>query len=313
MPLAIPVLVLVALAACLLFLTLGARGDWSFVLTLRGGRLAAMVIVAHAVAVSTVVFQTIAGNRILTPSIMGFDALYALIQTVLVFLAGAAFAATLDPRVLFVGEVAALVVFAGLLYGTLLSAGARDLHRLLLVGIILGVLFRSLAGLLQRLIDPNEFVVLQDRLYASFGAVPPGLLAVSAAIVLAASLAVWRLRRVLDVLALGRERSIALGVDHRRLVFLVLALVAVLVSVSTALVGPVTFFGLLVAALATSLVGGRSHALLLPAASLVAIVCIVGGQTILERLLGFDGALGMVVEFVGGLVFLALLLRKGIA
>ena len=101
---------LLALLACALFLTLGARGSWSFVLAYRGQKLAALVIVAVAIAVSSVLFQTVSENRILTPALMGFDALYALLQTVLVFTLGSAAVGAIEPRLLFLGEVGAMPV-----------------------------------------------------------------------------------------------------------------------------------------------------------------------------------------------------------
>jgi iron complex transport system permease protein len=79
--------------------------------------------------------------------------------------------------------------------------------------------------------------------------------------------------------------------------------------VSTALVGPVTFFGLLVANLAYQIAGTHKHRYILPVASLLAVICIVGGQLVLERIFAFDTALSIVIEFVGGIVFLALLIR----
>jgi len=162
---------------------------------------------------------------------------------------------------------------------------------------------------MQRIIDPNEFVVLQDRLFANFNSVDGNLLTVSSAAVAAVSVIGWRLMHTYDVLALGRETAVNLGVDHNRVTSVVLMLVAVLVSVSTALVGPVTFFGLLVANLAYQIAGTHKHRFILPVASLLAIICIVGGQLVLERIFAFDTALSIVVEFVGGIVFLALLIR----
>ncbi|WAP71203.1 iron chelate uptake ABC transporter family permease subunit [Jiella pelagia] len=305
-------LAVLALFSCALFMTLGARGNWSFVLPFRAPKLAAMIVVGHAIALSTVVFQTLSGNRILTPSIMGFDALYALIQTLMVVVAGTAFVTATEPMALFFAQTAVMILFALGLYGSLIGRGARDLLRLLLVGVVLGVLFRSLAGFLQRLIDPNAFVVLQDRLYASFNGIETELLAIAFVAIGLVTLAFWRLLPQLDVLALGRDTAISLGVDPARLTQVSLGLVAVLVSVSTALVGPVTFFGLLVASLAVALVGSRRHAETLIAASLIAVICLVGGQTILERVLGFDTALGIVVEFFGGIVFLAIVLKRGL-
>ena len=181
---------------------------------------------------------------------------------------------------------------------------------MVLTGIILGVLFRSLASFFQRLIDPNDFVVAQASSFASFGAVDTGLLGLAAILVTLAAVGAWSLRQRLDVLALGRDTAIGLGVDHSRSVLLVLILVAALVSVSTALVGPVTFFGLLVSALAHLAMRTHRHALLLPAAALIAGIVLVGGQIVVERLLGLTATLSVVVEILGGLAFLFLVLRE---
>jgi iron complex transport system permease protein len=303
------VLLALALVCAALFMTLGARGNWGFVLSFRGTKLLALGLVGWAIAMSTVLFQTATDNRILTPSIMGFDALYILLQTLIVFFFGALSLSTFDPTLMFVLEVLALSLFAGALFRTLFSGAIRSLHLLVLVGIVAGVLFRSLTNFIQRLIDPNEFVVLQDRFFASFNTFNAGLLPIAALLVGGASVLVWRMRWKLDVLALGRETAINLGLDHKRTITEVLALVTVLVAVSTALVGPVTFLGLLVANLAYLLIPSHKHALILPAAGLIAIVTLVGGQTLLERVFAFDTSLSIVIEFIGGITFIILLLR----
>lgn len=302
-------LAILALASMTAFMTVGARGSWSFVLAFRGERLIGLVLVAWAIAVSTVLFHTITQNRILTPSIMGFDALFALIQTVIIFALGSVAVSQADPRLVFTAELLLMGGFAALLYRWIFDGGSRSLHLLMLVGVTLGVLFRSLSGFLQRVIEPGEFLVLQDRLFASFGSVDSTLLGVAALLVGLASIAVWRLLPVLDVVALGRGAAIALGVQHQRIVAQVFAIVTLLVSVSTALVGPIAFFGLLIANLAYWLMPHSRHLWTLPAAGLLGIICLVGGQTVLERVLGFNGTLAMVVEFAGGIVFILLLIR----
>lgn len=295
----------------MLFMTVNARGSWDFVLGFRGRKVWGMVLVGYAIAVSTVLFQTITGNRILTPAIMGFDALYQLIQTGLVFLFGGFAYATFDPRLRFALDVGAMVVLSTLLFRWLFSGAARSLHLLVLVGIVFGVLFRSLSSLMQRLINPNDFVVLQDALFASFNAIEPTLLVAATAAMLVVSLAALPIFSRLDVLALGRDAAIGLGVDHRRTVSIVLAVIAVLVSVSTALVGPVLFFGLLVANLAYLVMPTHRHIYVLPAAVLLAIIGLVGGQAVLEHVFGYNTALAIIIEFVGGLAFLFILLRGG--
>lgn len=302
-------LTLLAVLAAAAFLLLNARGSWDFLLPFRGRKLAALAVVAVAIALSTVVFQTVTQNRILTPAIMGFDALYVLIQTGLIFGLGAGRVSALDARLVFGLELGTMVLFALLLFKWMFGPAARNLHLLMLVGIVLGTLFRSISGFLQRIIDPDSFTVLQDRLFASFNAVDPGLLTLSALIVAGLALVLWRLVPELDVLALGREAAIGLGVPQERLVLGLLVIVTMLVALSTALVGPVTFLGLLVANLAYLLMPTARHAVLLPAAALIALITLIGGQTLLERVLHYDTALAVVVEFAGGLVFILLVIR----
>jgi len=302
-------LALLALLAAAAYLLLNARGSWDFLLFFRGRKLAALAVVAVAIALSTVVFQTVTQNRILTPAIIGFDALYVLIQTGLVFGLGAGRVSALDARLVFGLELGMMVLLALLLFKWMFGPAARNLHLLMLVGIVLGTLFRSIAGFLQRIIDPDSFTVLQDRLFASFNAVDPGLLTLSALIVAGLALILWRLVPELDVLALGREAAVGLGLPQERLVLGLLVIVTLLVALSAALVGPVTFLGLLVANLAYLLLPTGRHAVLLPAAALIALITLIGGQALLERVLHYDTALAVVVEFAGGLVFILLVIR----
>jgi iron complex transport system permease protein len=304
------VLAVVAVAAVAAFLTVDVTGSWDYALLQRSRRVAAMVVVAAAVAVSTVLFQTVTNNRILTPEIMGFDRLFVLIQTLGVFVLGASAVTTADPRLRFAVEVVALVGFGALLYRSLFGRTARDVHVLVLLGVVLGALFTSVTLLVSRLIDPNEFLTLQDLLFASFNSVDRRLLALSAVVVGAVVVGVWRLLPRLDVVALGRETALGLGVEHRRVVNRALLAAAVLVAVATALVGPVTFLGLLVANLARQLLGTHRHAWVLPGAGLLAVIALVGGQLVLERVFGFTSALSIVINFVGGIVFIALLVRE---
>ena len=300
-----------ALAIIATFLLIGANGNWSFVLPFRGAKLAAMVLVAYAIAVSSVLFQSITHNRILTPAIMGFDTLYLLIQAVIIFTVGSNPLLDLGgPNLRFVAEVVLMTGFACMLFRALFTGAAHSLHLMLLAGIVFGLLFRSLSGFVMRLIDPNEFMVLQDRMFASFNSFQSGLLSVAAVAIALASLAAWRLRHRYDVLELGRDIAVNLGIDYRRTVMRTLALIAVMVSVSTALVGPVTFFGLLVSNLAYVTAGSDRHKYLLPMAVLWGVVCLVGGQLLLERVLELNATVSVVIEFAGGLLFLFLITRK---
>ena len=309
LPLLAALLALLAAAALVWMLQGIGGGNRGFILHLRATKLAGLVIVGAAVGVATVLFQTVAANRVLTPSIMGFDALYVLLQTGLVAALGVAGFAGLPGAATFLAEVAAMSLLAVLLFGTLLGRGAKDIPRTILTGVILGILFRSLSTFLARIMDPNAYAVVQSVSVASFGSIDAALLPAAGAIAgLCGAGALWLAPR-LDVLALGREAAVPLGLRFDRLVLAVLGLVGMLVAVSTALVGPVAFFGLLVAGLAHGLAPSDRHAVLLPAAGLIGALILVAGQTLFERLMGQTGTLSVVVEFAGGLFFLFLLLK----
>lgn len=301
-------LVLLVLLAAAVYLTVDVVGSWAFVLERRGSAVLAMIVVGWSIGLSTVVFQTVTENRILTPAIMGFDSLYILLQTALAFFFGATAIARMEPTLRFLLEAGSMAVFATLLYTWLIVGANRSVHLLVLVGVVFGVLFRSGSTLLQRLIDPGEFQVLQDSFFASFNRVDDAILPVAALIVGVVSLVAWRLMRTLDVLVLGRESAIGLGVAHRRVVVESLLVVAVLVAVSTALAGPTLFFGLLVAHLAYRLMGTHRHRVLVIATGLIAVLTLVGGQALLERVFHYDTALSIIVEFFGGILFIFLLL-----
>jgi iron complex transport system permease protein len=300
-------LALIAVSTVYLLPGLGPR--WQFVLSLRVTRLAGLLVVGVAIAVATVLFQTISRNRILTPQIMGFDQLFILLQTGLIVVLGPIGYATLPGPPKFFVEVVLLVLAALLLFGALLGRGSQDIPRMILTGVILGILFRSLAGFMARVLDPNAFALVQVESAASFSRVDAALLPFAAGVTAVVAAAALWLGPRLDVLALGRAPAVALGLRHDGLVFLALALVAVLVAVSTALVGPLAFLGLIVAALARPLAGTDRHRRLLWVAMGLAALLLVAGQWLLERVLGQQSALPAVVEFTGGLVFLTLLLR----
>lgn len=303
----VALLFLLAAIAIALFLFTDLPGKWEYALGLRWRTVAGMIVASAAVGVATVLFQTITSNRILTPGIMGFDAVFMAIQVLTAFAIG--------PALLVVAPAWAswgveLVLMAGsitLLYWWLFLRRRLDLHVIVLAGLVLGVLFRSVTAFLQRLLDPDTFAIVQNLAFASFTSVDREILVPTAVLVALAIGSLWPIRRSLDVLSLGESTAISLGVEHRRVVMHVVLAIAVMVAASTALVGPVTFFGLLVANLAYGAVGHR-HLRSIPAAIAIGVITLVGGQFILDRVLGFSTELPVVIEFVGGLFFIALVL-----
>ncbi|SFK56045.1 iron chelate uptake ABC transporter family permease subunit [Proteiniphilum acetatigenes] len=303
----ITILLLLAAAALFLFYDMGS--NWEFSLRLRGVKVLAILVVSCCVAYSSVAFQTLTNNRILTPSIMGFESVYLLIQTVIVFIYGDLTFQVLSNLDNFFLSVLGMIGFAFLLYILIYRKGKDNLYLLLLVGIILGTLFNSLSSFMQLLIDPSDYFIVQGKMFATFNKINRDLLWPSAGVLVVLLVVGFRTTKYLDVLALGRDQAINLGLNYNRTVQLFLIIIAILVSVSTALVGPITFLGLLVTNLTYELFKTHRHSVIIAACCLVTAVTLLGGQFVMERLFHLSIPVSAIINLVGGLYFMFLLLR----
>lgn len=304
-------LVLIVIAAvCIgLFLFYGLPSVWEYALPRRFAKVFAIIIVGTAIAYSSMIFQTITNNRILTPSILGLDSLYVLLQTGIIFFFGAAKLADLGKNGNFLLSTGLMVCFSFVLFFLMFRRGGRHIF-LLLVGIVFGTLFRSLSSFMQMLIDPNEFQVVQNKMFASFNNLNTDILVLASLVILAILVYAWRFNPYFDVISLGRDQAVNLGIDYDRTVKKMLIVVAVLVSVSTALVGPITFLGLLVVNVAREVFKTYKHSVLIPGAVLFSIIALVGGQFIVEKLFGLTVTLVVIIDFIGGIYFIYLLLKE---
>ena len=300
---------LLILCSCLFFMLFNANGNWDFVIPFRGKKLLLLLTVAYTIGVSTLLFQTLTHNPILTPSILGFDSLYLLTQTLLVYFLGGIGFTLLDISFKFTIGTGLMLIGALLLFRTLTKENS-DLTRMLLIGVVFGVLFRSLNNLLQRMIDPEEFAVAQSSSFASFNTANPTLLFIGITIALLSMFWIWQQRHKLDVLLLGKKQAIGLGLDYHQFSRHLLICCALLVSVSTALVGPILFLGLLVCAIVNAVSPTVSHAVRIPLTFLISGITLVLGQTLFEQIFKLQGVLSVVIELLGGLVFIYLMLKK---
>lgn len=304
------ILIALAAAACGLYLFDNLNGSFDYALPRRGVKVFAMVLTGVAIAYATVVFQTITHNRILTPSIMGLDSLYLLLQTLLIFFLGSGHITIINKQVNFLLSIAVMVIFALLFYKLLFKKDNQPIYFLLLIGIILGTFFGSVSTFLQVLIDPNEFQIVQDRMFASFNNVNADLVWISLFFIVVLIGLAWRHNASLDVLSLGRDTAVNLGVQYDALVKKMLVLAAVLIAIATALVGPITFFGLIVANLSYQFFKSYRHSVLIAGASIISIVALVGGQWVVEHVFTFNTTLSVIINFIGGVYFIYLLLKE---
>ncbi|GLQ72115.1 iron chelate uptake ABC transporter family permease subunit [Vibrio penaeicida] len=302
---------IVALLFVFLFVGLGLNADnYEYFLSRRTPKVMAIVIASIAIAQSSLVFQTITHNRILTPSIMGFDSLYVLIQVCILVVLGGVGSVLLSSFVKFSISVAVTVGFSLALFSFYFRRENPNIMTLLLTGVIFGQLFSNIAGFFMMVMDPTEFSFLQGAMFASFNNVNSDLVylcLIPLSIVIGC---LYSLHNKLDVFWLDKDNALSLGVDVSKVTKQVLVLVSILIAVSTALVGPILFFGLLVANLTRQCFKTYRHKILMTGASLMGVCMLLSGQWVIERVFEFETTLSVIVNFVGGLYFLSLLIRQ---
>ncbi|WP_195576121.1 iron chelate uptake ABC transporter family permease subunit [Paenibacillus sp. 1001270B_150601_E10] len=304
--------ILAALALILIgiFMFINVGSNWEYVLEKRGIKVFAIVLTGSAIAFSTIIFQTITNNRILTPSILGLDSLYMLIQTFVIFVFGSTSVGALDRNLNFLISVGGMLIFSAILYKIMFKQQGQSIYFLLLIGLIFGTMFGTMSTFLQVLIDPNEFQIVSDRMFASFNNINTDVLTLSVIGFAAVTIYFLRFAKYLDVLALGRDQAVNLGVPYDAVVKRLLIIVTILISIATALAGPITFLGLLVANVAYQYMNTYRHKFLILGSMLISIIALIGGQLLVERVFTFSTTLSVIVNFIGGVYFIYLLLKE---
>lgn len=305
------ILSLIAITFLVLFVVWGLTAkNYRFNLSIRIPKVLGILIAGTTISVASILFQTVTNNRIITPSIIGLDSLYSLVQTIVVFIFGSTSIFMVNKTINFLLSASLMVTLAMILFKVVLKKGNNNIFFLLLVGTVIGTLFRSLSSFMQVIIDPNEFDALQAKLFASFSLVNTKILVVSVIILVIMGVILYRDFNKLDVMSLGREQAINLGVDYDKFSKKILIFVAILVSLSTALVGPITFLGIIVVNLTYEITKTYKHSVLLIVGTLISIIALVGGQFLVERVFNFTTTISIIINFIGGIYFINLLLKE---
>ncbi|MBX0458051.1 iron chelate uptake ABC transporter family permease subunit [Campylobacter coli] len=302
------ILAFLTLIMALVFVFAGLKDFDEYALKNRFFQIAAIVIVAICIAISTVIFQTLCNNKILTPAIIGLDSLYMLLQSALVFSLGSANLSVYRNDINFLITLACMVVFSLGLYKILFSSD-KSIYLIMLLGLIFGTLFSTLSSFFEILIDPDEFMIIQGRMFASFDNVAFDVLALAYIVTLLSFIWIFRYMKFLDPLSLGKDLSINLGINYQKISKHLMIIIAILTSISTALVGPITFLGLLVVNITYELFKTAKHSILLLACILISILALLGGVFFVSRIFDYNTTISVIINFLGGIYFIYLVLK----
>lgn len=304
----------IVIAAIACYLLINAHFDkpalFRYIMKLRLPTLICMVIASVAIGAATLIFQSIVNNRIVTPALLGMNSIYSFLHTAAVFVMGTGSALYLNANLAFGVDLVLMGVVATLVYWYLFKKTGHNILYIMLIGTVLSSLFGSVQSSMIRVMDPDEYDALLTTLVADFNNVNGEIIAFSILCLVAIGLFLYKDLKKLDVISMGRDQAINLGVDYDNAIRRLLFGVVLCIAVATATIGPVSFLGLIVANLSRQILKTYKHSHLIIGASLMGMIALIGGQLVSQHLFHFTVPVSTFVTIAGGIYFLYLLLFK---
>ncbi len=281
-----------------------------YALKLRTPKLIVMIITAFAIGGASLVFQSVINNTIVTPCLLGMNSLYTLIHTAVVFFAGSTSVLANNANASFAVDLVIMGITATVIYGWLFKKTNYNVLYVLLIGTVLTSFFSSIQSTLTRVMDPNEYDNLLSTLVASFSNVNSEIIVFSVVVLGALIFVLRKDLALLDVITLGRQQAVNLGVDYDRTIRRLLLGVTICIAVATAMVGPISFLGLIIANLSRQLLQTFRHGQLILGSAMFGTIVLVAGQLIVEHVFTYSIPVSVFITVGGGIYFLYLLLTR---
>lgn len=307
------VIALIAIIIVAAFLFIGVKFHnhklLRYAMKLRIPKVIAMIITAFAIGAATIIFQSVINNTIVTPCLLGMNALYTLIHTSVVFVLGSGSILFTNDNLSFLVDLVLMGIIATVVYSWLFKMTGHNVLYVLLVGTVLTSFFSSIQSTLTRVMDPNEYDTLLTSLVASFSNINSEIIILSVIILALIGVIFRKELALLDVITLGKEQAINLGVDYDRCIRRLLLAVTLCIAVATAMVGPISFLGLIIANISRQLLKTYRHTQLIAGAALMGVIALIGGQFIVERVFVYSIPISVFITVAGGIYFLYLILK----
>ena len=307
------VIALIAIIIVAAFLFIGVKFHnhklLRYAMKLRIPKVIAMIITAFAIGAATIIFQSVINNTIVTPCLLGMNALYTLIHTSVVFVLGSGSILFTNDNLSFLVDLVLMGIIATVVYSWLFKMTGHNVLYVLLVGTVLTSFFSSIQSTLTRVMDPNEYDTLLTSLVASFSNINSEIIIFSVIILALIGVIFRKELALLDVITLGKEQAINLGVDYDRCIRRLLLAVILCIAVATAMVGPISFLGLIIANISRQLLKTYRHTQLIAGAALMGVIALIGGQFIVERVFVYSIPISVFITVAGGIYFLYLILK----
>lgn len=307
-------LLLLTAGVCFSYLLINSHIDkpklFQYILSLRVPTLLVMMIASFAIGSASIIFQSIINNRIVTPCLLGMNSMYTLVHTAVVFAAGSGSVLATNSNLSFAVDLVVMSVTATFIYSYMFRKTGNNVLYVLLIGTVLSSFFGSIQSTMIRVMDPNEYDALLTSLVADFNNVQVEVIAFSVILLVTLTIFLWKDLQLLDVITLGKAQAINLGVDYDGTIRRLLLGVVLCIAIATAMVGPVSFLGLIIANLSRQLFKTHKHSYLIGGSVLIGMIAMIAGQTISQHIYSYAVPISTLITIGGGIYFLYLLLFK---
>ncbi len=275
----------------------------TIMLELRLPRILAAVLIGASLAVAGASFQGLFRNPLVSPDILGVAS-------------GAGFGAAL--AIVFWGGNSLLVQASAFVFSLLavaVSYGVSKMVRsnpvltLILAGMAIGALFNAFISFLKYIADPfDELPTIVFWLMGSLSRVSMSDIYVVAPIMLVGITILMLIRWRLNVLSLGEEEALSLGIDMRKMQILIIVCASLITAAAVSISGIIGWVGLVIPHIGRMLVG-PSHDKLLTISVLLGASFLLIIDTITRTAFTTQLPIGILTAIIGVPFFIYLLSR----
>lgn len=280
-----------------------SEGERSAVSLVRAPRIVLAIIVGGALAISGAALQALFRNPLVSPDVIGVSSASAFGGVLMIMLQLGSIA--IVTGAFSTGLLAAIIVMA---IGRIRTSS--PILTIVLGGIVVSAFFNALVSLITYIADPyTTLPSITFWLMGSFAAATWDKVAMIALPVLAGAVVVIALRWHINILSLGDDEAISLGVNPRRLRFVLIVAVSLLTSSTVAAAGIIGWVGLVVPHLIRLMVG-HDNRIVIPTAFLLGGIYTLTIDTIARTISTVEIPVGILTAMLGAPVFITVLIRK---
>lgn len=270
---------------------------------IRFPRIIMAVVIGSGISVAGATYQALFQNPMISQDILGASQ-------------GAAFGAAIG---LFFSLTYEQVISLSFLFGLLAVAVVLLLNRwlksksvlnMVLIGMMIGSLFSSAVSFLKLVGDPtNTLPAITYWLMGSLSAIKMQDLHFAVPLILVGMIPIFLLRWRLNVLSLGEEEALSLGVNSRQIRIVLITAATLITAAAVSVSGLIGWVGLIVPHF-SRLVIGNDHRYSIPVSAILGGTFLLFVDDFSRLLLTSEIPIGILTSFIGAPIFLILIAKN---